>query len=169
MADLRDHHMFWITRSIAQGGFPYDDEFGQLRAAGITHLFNVDLPYLDLPHLHALGFKECIWHSVIDGRRIPDATAKACLDDLHRILHDHTHRVYVHCHAGMNRSPTIVFLYLIALGLGEKEAADRLTSQNVHAIPGHPALCDANLLQSVRAYGQAHYLPLTRSEVLEAP
>lgn len=33
--------LFWMTKAIAQGGFPLDEDFADLRAAGVTHLVNL--------------------------------------------------------------------------------------------------------------------------------
>ena len=158
--------MFWITSCISQGGYPDDADFQRLRDAGITHLFNVDLPYLDSDALKQMGFSGVLWKPIIDGRRIPDTDALSCLDALHEALQLPQSRVYVHCHAGIQRSPTILWLYFIACGLSPDEARDLIIRSSKHAAAPYPALCDVTLVNVIKDHGKRNYLPLRRAEIL---
>jgi hypothetical protein len=161
------HGIFWITRCIAQGGYPIDDDSQVLREGGITHLLNLDLPYSDLAGILACGLEGAIWKPITDGRPIPKLVALECLDTLHSVLRAPKSKVYVHCNAGVNRSPTIVLLYLMACGMTPRDACDRIMLASPHAVPGHPSLCNAELIALVQEHGRAHYLPLPRPEILE--
>jgi protein-tyrosine phosphatase len=163
---LKDRGMFWITACIAQGGYPDEADFQHLREAGITHLFNVDLPYLDSDSLKQMGFSDVLWKPIIDGRRIPDNDALACLDALHGAVQNPDSRVYIHCHAGIQRSPTILWLYFVACGMTPDEARDLIIRSSKQAIAGHPALCDVALVKLIQEHGKKNYLPHKRPQAL---
>ena len=76
-------------------------------------------------------------------------------------------KVYVHCVACQNRSPTIVWLYFLACGMSDTAAEELIAVRCPDAVPGHAALVDGRLLQLVREHGQRHYLPLHDPSVLE--
>lgn len=161
------HGLFWITKAIAQGGFPLDEDFGALRQAGVTHLVNLDLPYFKATSLGQAGFTDIIVKMIPDGQRLPERTALEILNALHAILCRPGMKVYVHCNAGISRSPTIVWLYLVACGKDPDEVARRIIAGSPSAIPGNPALVDGELIEKVKAHGRAHYLPHPQPEVLE--
>jgi len=164
---MRDKsQIFWVTNAIAQGGYPLDEDFARLRAAGVTHLFNLDLPYVSVPVAGLGEFSAVILKTIPDGHRIPDATALEILDALHAAVTGPESKIYVHCHAGISRSPTVVWLYLVACGKEPDEVVERFAAGTPHAIPGNPALLDAALLEKVRAHGRARYLPHPRPEAL---
>ena len=71
--------------------------------------------------------------------------------------------------AGINRSPTVLWLYLVACGLGLEEAGALIAKASPHAVPGDPALCDRRRLDLILAHGQAHYIPHPRPEALLTP
>ena len=55
-------------------------------------------------------------------RVMPDDLALTCLATLHRMVCESEARVYLHCIAGQNRSPTVLWLYLVACGLPPEQA-----------------------------------------------
>lgn len=158
--------VFPITSSLWLGPFASPQRCATLVAGGVTHLLNVgEAPSVLTP---ADGpFREVVWHPITDLERIPDELAAQCLATLHRMICEPEARVYVHCIAGWNRSPTVVWLYLIACGLSDDEARG-LIAQSAHdAVPGHSRLCDATLIASMRANGAASFQPHPRPEALE--
>lgn len=159
--------LFWMTKAIAQGGFPLDEDFASLRAAGVTHLVNLDLPYRSATSLGPSGFTDLVLMMISDGRRLPERKALEILDALHAILSRPGMKVYVHCKAGISRSPTIVWLYLVACGKDPDEVARRMVAGSPFAIPGNPALVDEELLEKAREHGRTYYQPHPRPEVLE--
>lgn len=145
--------MFQVTPSIFVGPYPLPPTVEALLAAGVTRVLNV----ADGRGAYEEGearFAEVAWEPVRDLERIPPETAAACLLTLQRLLHGEPQaRVYVHCAAGQNRSPTVIWLYLIAAGLTPEEASLRIEGASPDAIPGHPALVDADLVAWAREFG----------------
>src|SRR4051794_33978681 len=96
----------WITPRIAQGPFAREPRGIRLLAEGVTHVLNV----CEAPSVLTAGpggFREVAWHPVEDLARIPDEAAIAGIDALHRMLGESGSKVYIHCIAGQNRSPTV--------------------------------------------------------------
>ncbi len=158
--------IFTLTAGIAQGRFATLSQLEPLRQAGVTHLLNVS----DTPsHLQAEDgpFAEVAWHPLADDRRLPNDQALGVLDALHRMVCQPGSRVYVHCVAGWIRSPTIVWLYLLACARDREQTTQAIVSRNYDAQPGHPGLIDDELIRLVVQHGQGHYLPHPRGEVLD--
>jgi Swiss Army Knife protein, DSP-PTPase phosphatase domain len=158
--------VFRITRSICLGPFASPARQRGLIAAGITHLLNVS----EAPSVLAAragGFREVVSYPIVDLERIPDDTAANCLDTLHRMVCEPDSQVYVHCVAGWNRSPTVVWLYLVACGLPPEEAKTTVEQGAPDAIPGHPKLVDAALVETVRRLGSCSFLPHPRPQAIE--
>jgi hypothetical protein len=136
-----------------------------LVAAGVTHLLNVG----EAPSVLSTtdgSFREVAWHPVADLERIPDEVASSSLKTLHRMVCEPNARVYVHCIAGWNRSPTMVWLYLVACGLPPEPARALVESHAPDAVPGHARLVDLALVESVQGLGRQSFLPHPRPEAL---
>jgi hypothetical protein len=99
--------------------------------------------------------------------RVPDHLAVNCMTALHRMVCQPEARVYVHCIAGWNRSPTVVWLYLVACGLSEEEARRMIERQSCDSVPAHGRLVDSSLIELVRALGAKSFLPHPRPIVLK--
>ena len=56
------------------------------------------------------SFAEVAWVSLEDHRRLPFALAAEAIDTLHRLVSTPGAHVYVHCRAGVLRSPTVIWL-----------------------------------------------------------
>jgi protein-tyrosine phosphatase len=158
--------VFPITRAILQGPFAVKARADDLRAAGVTHVLNVGeapsvLQAVDGP------FHEIAWHPIVDFELIPHETARGCLNTLHRMLLESGSRVYVHCVAGWNRSPTVVWLYLIACGLDPSQARQAIERRSLNAVPAHGKLVNGELIEFVQGHGRACYQPHARPEVLQ--
>ncbi len=153
--------VYRITDYLLQGPFVSATRLPDLQAAGATHILNVSeaesmLRPEDGP------FVEIVWHPLVDFQRIPDQVALECLDTLHRMVCAGKSKVYVHCIAGWNRSPTIVWLYLIACGMEPEAATKLIVTRNWDARPGHPGLVDAQLIATVQEHGRLKYQPHPR-------
>jgi len=156
--------MFAITNVIWQGPFASAARLERLRAIGVTHILNVgDAP--SVLHIDDGPFIDVRWVEIVDLERIPQDLAIASLDTLHAMVATPNSTVYVHCVAGYNRSPTIVWLYLIACGVDPDAAKEFIGRRSLDAVPGHPRLIDADLIATVRSHGQL-YLPHPRPEAL---
>lgn len=133
---------------------------------GITHILNVGeapsvLIATDEP------FQQIAWHPIVDLERVPDEAAVAILATLHGMVCQPSASVYVHCMAGWNRSPTIVWLYLVACGWDQEAAKSLVTRHAFDAVPGHPRLVDASLIASAQEFGKTTLLPHRRPEAIE--
>jgi protein-tyrosine phosphatase len=149
-----------------QGPFASEKRLGELRALRISHILNVgESPNL-LGHEH--GFAQVSWLPIEDLRRIPDHIAIECLDTLHQMVCVENSKVYVHCVAGWNRSPAIVWLYLVSCGVEKSVAKVMIESRSYDAIPCHPELLDAELVSTVICHGSKRFLPHPRPEALQS-
>lgn len=158
--------IYWITPCIAQGAYPEEITLRELRRQNVTHIVNVGTA--PLPRIAGeLGFTELFWKGVTDLVRIPDAEAVECITAMHRFLGQPDSAFYIHCVAGQNRSPTILWLYLIACGVPPARAKEMIESNTLDAIAGHPKLIDDALIGTAQEYGKANFLPLKRGEIVK--
>jgi hypothetical protein len=155
--------MYRITRALSVGRFATPERAIDLRAAGVTHVLNV----CDSPNqVGCAVFREVGWHPLPDFGRIPDDVALAALDDLHRMTLEPDAHVYVHCMAGQLRSPTVLWLYLVACGL-DPDAARAVLAERAPAVtPGANHMVGPGLVLTVQRHGRDHYLPHPRPDVL---
>jgi hypothetical protein len=156
--------MYRITHSLSVGRFPTPERAAGLLAAGVTHVLNVS----DSPGQIADdgAIREVVWFPVSMSRRIPATDALPILDTLHRMAAEPGAHVYVHCAAGQLRSPTVLWLYLIACGFDPDSARDVIEDRSPAAEPGHHTLVGPDLVLAVRRHGLANYFPHPRGEVL---
>jgi len=158
--------IFAITRCIYQGPFASLKREPNLVAEGVTHVLNVG----ESPSILRAGpgsFREIAFHPIPDFARMPDDFVLPCLDTLHRMVCEPGSNVYVHCVAGQNRSPTIVWLYLVACGLDPSAAKEVIASRTLDAVPGHAELVDDALVDLVERHGAVAFRPHPRPEALE--
>jgi hypothetical protein len=162
----RSVRIYPITRSIWLGPFASPERLPALTSTGITHILNVG----EAPSVLSAAdgpFYEVAWRAVVDLERIPDVLAFDCLSTLHRMVSKPEAKVYVHCVAGWNRSPTIVWLYLVACGIVPAEARRIIELGSPDAIPAHSRLVDAALVQTVQRFGARTFLPHPQPLALE--
>ena len=165
LGDELMHQVFWITECIALGKFATEGRCEYLAEQGITRILNVsDSASVVAPETHP--FEEVAHCPLLDVCRIPDETAITILDALHALVTPEGARVYVHCVAGQMRSPTIVWLYLVACGIDPHEAGNIIGHRAPDAAPGHSKLVDEKLVVRVIAHGRDNYLPIPREEIL---
>jgi hypothetical protein len=168
--DFRQNMMsgvFWITPCIAQGAFPSEKMIAHLLAHNVTHILNVGTTPLG-PEVSSPPFREVIWRPFPDLVRIPDQTAIDCMDVMFRVLQISDSRIYLHCLAGQNRSPTILWLFLMACGVSPASAQSMIEDRTLDAVAGHPCLIDGALVKTIRAHGKRHFQPLQRPQMVEA-
>lgn len=121
---------YLIETNILQNGYPKSlDDANLLKKLGVTHLLNLHHEYPDVMNLEALGFK-AVQIFVEDLAPMRQETAYAIVDAIHDCVTQKDGRIYVHCDAGINRSPTAIWLYFLAMGMSEEKAAKIITSGN---------------------------------------
>jgi hypothetical protein len=160
--------LFRITRHIWQGRFASPDRLEDLRRCRISHILNVsDSPS---PLSESDGpFQRIIWHPIEDLVRIPTEAAIQCVVSIHACVCEPESNLYVHCLAGWNRSPTVLWLYLIGCGMPADTAKNLIAKASWDAVPAHPKLIDDRLVASIREYGVVHFLPHPRPSAMEPP
>lgn len=110
-----------ITPRIYQGGWLRPEHIPELVQLGITHILNLDLPSTDpLP----LSEASITLHNVTveDHRLMRSPLVQEVMEVIDRTLSFPGHKIYIHCVEGVNRSPTVAWLYLIHTGLSPEEA-----------------------------------------------
>jgi hypothetical protein len=157
--------MFRITRALSVGRFASPERAGHLRAAGVTHVLNVsDSPSKVLPGDDS--FRAVEWVPIDDAERLTEAEAVRVLDTLHRLVCEPGAHVYVHCVAGQLRSPTVIWLYLIACGFDPAAAREVVESRAPGANPGARRLGDSQVVLHAQLHGLRTYFPHPRPEAL---
>ena len=142
--------MYQITERIWQGGYPMTDDFDALWKHGVRWLFNLDLPYYEWRELESRGF-HIVGVGLKDmGKDRPDRWWQA-LQPLARADRELCEGSYVHCNAGISRSPTLVWLHLVLGSADEITARDLIVQANPRACPGDPAIMDNDILTGIRA------------------
>src|SRR3954462_15568685 len=120
--------MFRVTECLSVGPFASPERAPQLLAAGVMHVLNVS----DGPSVVSAdtGFAGVAWVPMSDSKRLAPSTAIWALNTLHQLASAPDAHVYVHCVLGMVRSPTILWLYLIALGVPPDDARDWIENRS---------------------------------------
>lgn len=158
--------VFWVTKRIALGQFATPQRAAILRDQGATHVLNVGEGN-SIISADEFGFTEICDIHVVDLERISDSSAISALDAIHRMLSMSNSRVFVHCIAGQNRSPTIVWLYFIACGMSPDDARTLICEHSPDSVPGHSKLVDERLVALVTSHGAENYLPLADPLILQ--
>jgi protein-tyrosine phosphatase len=131
-----------ITSQIYQGGWLRPEHIPELVQLGITHILNLDLPYTDpLPLIEA----NITFHNVYvrDYCLMTPQLVREVMELIDRSLTSPYHKIYIHCNAGVSRSPTISWLYLIHSGLSPEEATTK--------VKPNPILYDAYIVHMLIA------------------
>jgi protein-tyrosine phosphatase len=157
--------MYRITRVLSVGPFASADRADELLAAGVTHVLNVSDAASEIISSET-GFKEVVWVPMSDSRRLPLPTARLAIDALHSFASAPGSHVYVHCVAGLVRSPTILWLYLIALGVSPHDARKWIQERSTKASAGSARMVDREHVLLARQHGLAKYRPHPRGEVV---
>lgn len=157
--------MYQVSETIYIGPFVSPKRLDSLREAEISHVLNVS-EAASVIGADGSPVRELAWHPLFDLEPILIDAALACLSTLHRMVCEPSARVYVHCIAGQNRSPTVVWLYFIACGISPDDARELIERRVPDSVPGHSELVSVQLIAAAQAHGQRHFLPHPRQEVL---
>jgi protein-tyrosine phosphatase len=156
--------MFRITECLSLGPFASRSRAEELLAAGVTHVLNVS----DSPNevSAAAGFASVAWVPMSDSRRLQPVTMLSALDTLHELASVPESHVYVHCVAGLVRAPTVLWLYLIALGVPARDARAWIESRSKMANAGSSRMTDREHVRLAQMHGLMHYFPHPRPNLI---
>lgn len=156
--------MYRITQCLSVGPFASAKRVPALLAAGVTHVLNVS----DGPsHASAAdGFADVAWVSLSDDSRLTPSTTIQALNALHEFAAVPGSHVYLHCMAGQLRSPTILWLYLLACGVSLQDARAWIETRSPDAVAGHFRMVDHEHVRLAQTHGLMHFLPLARPELI---
>jgi hypothetical protein len=158
--------MFRITRALSVGRFATPERAEDLRAAGVTHILNVSEAPCGV-RATSEGFRAVEWVPLEDRSPVPPHTLVQLLDILHEMAVIPDSHVYIHCIAGQLRSPTVLWLYLIACGISPMDAREWIEDRSPDASPGSTRMVDDSLVRFAQQHGLAKFCPHPRAEVLE--
>jgi protein-tyrosine phosphatase len=157
--------MYRITQVLSVGRYASHERAEELLAAGVTHILNVS----DAPSQIVAsegGFREVAWVPLEDFNRLPKHLLNRALDTLHRLASETGSHVYIHCIAGHLRSPTVLWLYLIACGIPPDDARTWIEERSPEAAPGSPRMVDLEHIHYAQQYGADNFFPLPRGEII---
>jgi hypothetical protein len=157
--------MFRITRALSVGRFATPERADELRAAGVTHILNV----CEAPPAvcaSAIGFRAVEWVPIEDRTPLDPRTLAQLLDTLHAMVVEPESHVYVHCIAGQLRSPTVLWLYLVACGVPPQDAREWIEDRSPDASPGSTRMVNESHVRFAQQHGLARYIPHPRAEAL---
>ncbi len=136
-----------ITSRIYQGGWILPRDVAEIVRLGITHILNLDFPYENpLPFteagitLHNVYIRD---YNLMTPQRVREAMAA-----IDGSFSTPGNKIYIHCNEGVNRSPTIAWLYLIHTGLSPEDAAEKIKAVKIKP---NPALYDAGIIKQLIA------------------
>jgi protein-tyrosine phosphatase len=157
--------MYRITQVLSLGPFASPERAETLLATGVTHVLNVSHAASEVVASEG-GFREVVWVPMSDSRRLPHGTAVLTLNMLHSLVSVPDSHVYVHCVAGLVRSPTILWLYLIALGVSPRDARNWIQKRVPMANAGSSRMIDREHVLLARKHGLERFLPCPRREAV---
>jgi hypothetical protein len=131
----------------------------------VTHLLNVSDSASEIVAAE-VGFREIAWVPMSDSKPLAPATLIWALDTLHDLVSAPGSHVYVHCRAGLVRSPTILWLYLIALGIPSKDARTWIEERVPMANAGSSRMVNHQHVRLAQMHGLTHFFPHPRPEIV---
>src|SRR5277367_1411482 len=119
----------WITPQIGVGGAIWrEDRMIELVQIGVTHILNMQLEFDDRHLAGPYDIPVC-WVKVDDDYLPkPAETLKPGLDFALEVLRRPETKLYIHCAAGIHRSPMMALAVLRAQGLSQKDAQNKIKS-----------------------------------------
>ena len=157
--------MYRITEVLSVGRYATPERAAELLTAGITHILNVSGSPSQVVASEG-GFREVVWVPLEDFSRLPIDLAAQVLDRLHGMASQPGSHVYIHCMAGQLRSPTVLWLYLIACGISPDDARDWIEKRSPEAAPGTRRMVDHEHVLFAQLHGLNNFFPLPRGEII---
>jgi len=142
-----------ITDAIFQNGYITEKEAAVLQDLGVTHLLNLDMPYGSTKIQMPAGLKvvEILLH---DMSPMSNDGARRVVAVFQRALQLDGGKIYVHCNAGLSRSPTAVWLYLVSTGWDQGKASETIAAAATHLGAPDPILVHELDVDGLRAWAK---------------
>ena len=138
--------IYAVTSDLLVGAFASPERGAWLRTLGVTDLLNVsDARSWVSSESH--GFRRVVWVPIADCVPIMEEDLETCFQTLDSMRAQAGAKVFVHCMAGQNRAPTVLWLYLQTLGHSPEAAKALITNASPDALPGHPLLLSTAVLE----------------------
>ncbi len=147
--------MYRITPCLSVGPFPYPERISALVAGGVTHILNVSSSHSTTDVVNRSEFRGVEDVLMVVEDQLPETDVLRALDRLFEFSQEPLAHVYVHCLYGQQRSPTVLWLFLIACGLEVETAREMISSRAHRATPGYSRLVGPGLVLAVQRHGQA--------------
>ncbi|HJZ56334.1 MAG TPA: hypothetical protein VKE74_15315 [Gemmataceae bacterium] len=157
--------MYRITQVLSFGPFASSERAEMLLAAGVTHVLNVSDAASEVKSGKG-SFAGVAWVPMSDSDLLPPATAVLAIDTLHRLVSVPESHVYIHCRAGLVRAPTVLWLYLVALGVSPKDARNWIEERVPMANPGSSRMVNHQHVRLAQIHGRKHCFPHPRPEII---
>ena len=158
--------MFQVTNNIWIGEFATEDFRGVCRFFGITHILNVT----ELPSRLEMSegpLKRIIQVPLRDEEQISTDVAIQCCQTLHEFVCELESSVYIHSESGLNRSPTIAWLYLVSCGIEFSTAYELIYAASEDSNPNNSKLISPALVDRLISYGRENFIPHPRPNAIE--
>ncbi|HTK95620.1 MAG TPA: dual specificity protein phosphatase [Terriglobales bacterium] len=110
--------MTWITDRIAVGGGIWTDQkMIEVVRAGVTHIIDMQIEFDDTALAQPYGI-EVLWNAVDDDfqPKPPELFQRGCDFATAALDDDPTHKVFIHCAAGVHRAPMMALALMRVLG-----------------------------------------------------
>lgn len=155
--------VFPVTKRLTLGQFVTEARSQVLQSHRVTHVLNVS----DATSLAStVTTFEVVDVPITDLHPIAVDDAATCIHAIHAVMQVPEAKLYVHCIAGQNRSPTILWLYLIACGIEPGQAKEMIVQRSPDAVPGHRALASGAIVSAAQQLGAAQAMHQVDPEVL---
>lgn len=145
----------WVTPRVAVGtAITNEGNMGLLAADGVTHVLDLEHDFNDKAIVGGTGIVVRWLPQPDDFRPKPPEWFEQGVDFISQALSREDTRVYVHCLAGIQRSPTMLMAYFLAQGMSLDEAIGLIrAARPVVQLPGPYLRSVQNFLQ--RGNGKA--------------
>ncbi len=145
---MSDTPIYWVTRRLGVGPFVSPARALALKMAGVTDILNVS-DSRTFSEALAVGFRSVVWVPIADFVPIMEEDVASILTSLDAMFLSPDPRVLVHCLAGHNRSPTVIWLYLKSLGVNAEVARRMIETASLRAVGGHPMLLSPETISAM--------------------
>lgn len=142
--------MTWVTERIAVGGGIWTDKgMGEVAAAGVTHVIDMQIEFDDTALAAPYGI-EVLWNPIDDDfQKKPPEVFERGVDFALKALRQPGSKLLIHCAAGVHRAPMMALALLRTMGWNLEEAMHLIQSRRPVADFAHV------YVQSVEEYMRA--------------